>query len=144
MYKFPNYYPISEKKDHSIGHNNQQFHNFIYYASNFPKPLQILRSQFGSTEGAESEVCVHRTLAEAAAQGFCHRPRRFGGRRQRVIVGEKVLTIGAMVERILGRPPPHGNKEELENLVGVHKIDAAAAVRALAHTGFQNLSHLLL
>ncbi|WVY91294.1 hypothetical protein V8G54_036808 [Vigna mungo] len=38
MFKFPNYYPISEKKnDHSIGHNNQQFHNFIYYASNFPK-----------------------------------------------------------------------------------------------------------
>jgi len=49
-----------------------------------------------------------------------------------------------MEERILGRPPPHGNEEEIENLVGVHEIDAVAAVRALAHTGFQNLSHLLL
>jgi len=67
--------------------------NFIYYLQFFPKPLQILRSQIGSAEGAESEVRLHLAVAEAAAQGFGHRCRRFGGGRQRVIVGREVLTI---------------------------------------------------
>lgn len=133
-YKFPNYYPTSEEKKKII----------IVFDITTNVITTNKHSQFGSAEGAESEVSLHLALAETAAQGFGHRRRRFGGGGQRVIVGEEVLTRGAMEERILGRPPPHGNEEELENLVGVHEINAVAAVHALAYTGFQNLLHLLL
>lgn len=108
-----------------------------------------LSSQFGATEGAESEVSLHGAVAEAAAQGVGDRRRRcrfaVAAGRQGVIVREEVLTTAAIQERILRRPPPDGNEEELENLVVVDEIHAVVgAERALAHTGFQHLPYLLL
>jgi len=135
-----NYYLISERKQTIIVSDIKTNNSSISFITLqiFPKPLRISRSQFRSAERAESKVCLNRALADTAEQGFFH------GCRERVIVGEEVLTIGAMVERILGWPLPHGNKEELENLVGVHKVNAVAAVCAFAHSGFQYLSYLLL
>lgn len=83
--------------------------------------------QLGAAVGAECEIGLHLPVTEPAAQGIRQGGTAVGIRRRwrkGIGLGKKELAVLAIQERVLARPSPNGNEEELQNLVVLHQIGA--------------------
>ena len=110
------------------------------------KKSRIRRSsQSRATKGAKTELGLHRPVTETAAVDL--RNSRVGGRpwrRKRVGLREEEVAVSAVHGRLLSRPPPHRNEEQLQNLLVIHQIRRRLAHNAPSRTWFQHLPNLLL
>lgn len=98
--------------------------------------IRIRRSsQSRATKGAKTELGLHRPVTETAAVDL--RNSRVGGRpwrRKRVGLREEEVAVSAVHGRLLSRPPPHRNEEQLQNLLVIHQIRRRLAHNAPSRT----------
>uniref|UniRef100_A0A8R7K559 Uncharacterized protein n=1 Tax=Triticum urartu TaxID=4572 RepID=A0A8R7K559_TRIUA len=108
-------------------------------------------SQRGAAEGAEAELRVDGAAARAALP----RPRAGEELPAAGAVGPRreEAAVAAEVGGVLARPPPRGDEEELEHLLGLHQVGRAAAAhappgrllehppRALLHAAYEEEEH---
>lgn len=99
-----------------------------------------------ATEGAEAELGLHNPIAKSAPQHLRDRRRVHSGLRrwERVGLRKEEVAIVAVHDRLFPWPTPHGDEEELQNLLVLHQIRRRPARYAPARAGFQHLPHLLL